>query len=116
MTGLRSFLWLIALVAFAVPSLGTRAAPVQTATEQRVDHAAMTDCGEHKPPPPDDCPSRDTAKHLTGDCCPAMGGTVALLPAGALAAIDSLPEPRHASLFRDLTGLAPVKDLPPPRA
>ena len=45
-----------------------------------------------------------------------MGGTVALLPAGALAAIDSLPEPRDASLFRDLTGLAPVKDLPPPRA
>jgi len=116
MTGLRSFLWLIALVALSVPSLGTWVAPVQAAIGQGADHAAMTDCGEHKPPPPDDCPSRDTAKHVTGDCCPAMGGARALLPAGALAPNDSLPEPRDAAVFRDLTGLAPVKDLPPPRA
>ena len=115
MTGLRSFLWLIALIALSVPSLGTWAAPAQAAG-QGADPSAMTDCGEHKPPPPDDCPSRDSAKHVSCDCCPAMGGSVALLPDGAIAVIGSLSKPRDAALFRDLTGLAPAKDLPPPRA
>lgn len=116
MARLRSLLWLIALVALAVPSLGPWVAPVQAAVEQGMEHAAMVDCDQHKPPPPDDCPSKDTAKHVTGDCCPSMSGGIALLPAAALVAIGRLPELRSALPSRDLTGLAPVKDLPPPRA
>ena len=116
MTGLRSFLWLLALVAFAVPSLGTRAAPVQAATEHGADHAAMTDCGEHKPPPPDDCPSAGTTKHVTGDCCPAMGGVFALLPADAPAAVGPMTELHRTAAIRNLTGLAPAREPPPPRA
>jgi len=116
MIRLRSLLWLIALVALTSPSWGTRAAPVQAATEQGADHAAMTECGEHKPPPSDDCPSKDTAKHATGECCPSMAGSTALIPAGATAPIRSAPERRSPAATRDLTGLAPAKETPPPRA
>ncbi len=124
MLRLRPLLWLIALVAFVAPPLAAWAAPAspraghvqELAIEQGGQGAAMMDCDAHKPPPPEDCPSKDTAKHASGDCCPSMGGGIALLPADAMAAVDSLPTLRNVLPAHDLTGLAPVKDPPPPRA
>jgi hypothetical protein len=108
---LRSVFWLLALLAFAVPPLGTAAeggASVTTAGQ------AATDCPEHVPPP-DPCPAKDTAKHAAGVCCPLISLVPGLLPAAPdddrqlpLLAPVALPAP-------NLIGHILTKDPPPPR-
>lgn len=106
----RSFLWLIALLAFALSSLGT--ASIGHAALS-AGQTAMADCPDHPPPP--DCPSQGTAKHAAGQCCPLMTGVVGLLPAAGLAQATVPHHVRPATIARDLTGLAFTQDPPPPR-
>jgi hypothetical protein len=111
MLRLRSFLWLMALVAFAMPTFGTASDGHARAIAA---HAASTDCPNHAPPP-DPCPSKDTAKHAAGECCPLMSSTLALLP---LALDGDVKGPFHAPAtkpVRSLAGQVFVKDPPPPR-
>lgn len=110
MTLLRSLTWLIALVGFVVPSLGT--ASVAHAS-QPTEQAASADCPHHAPPP--DCPAQGTAKHAAGQCCPLMAGVVALLPPVALAPAPTLVHARPAAIALNLTGLTFAQDPPPPR-
>src|SRR5947207_2335591 len=92
----RLLVWLLALVAFALP--------VGIATSPPAHHAEMSS----------DCPHKDTAKHAAGSCCPLMACAVALLPS-ADAAPPSLVMPPVVSPARPLTGLTYAKDPPPPR-
>jgi len=111
MARIRSLLWLVVLITFAVSSLGAAS----------IAHAALSgertaaDCAEHAPPP-DPCPAKGSAKHAAGDCCPLMAGALALLPAvpagGEMAmAFDALLPWRAPSL----AGRLFTKDPPPPR-
>jgi hypothetical protein len=110
MVQVRSFLWLLALVAFAVSSIGTASlGHAVVAAEQ----TTMADCPDHAPPP--DCPSQGTAKHAAGNCCPFMAGVVALLPPGALAEAPMPYHVRPGTIARDLIGLTFTQDPPPPR-
>jgi hypothetical protein len=110
MTRLRTLLWLIAVIAFAVPSFGTVMAKHAMAP---AGQAASVDCPDHAPPP--DCPAQDTAKHAAGECCPLMSGVVAVLPTGApVASALSFPPP-VAGAVHSLTGLTFSQDPPPPR-
>lgn len=110
----RSLLWLVALLAFVAPALGTtamaeRAPPMHAST-------AVADCAEHAPPPADPCPAKDTAKHAAGECCPSMACSLALLPtANGTTAPDALAPPAPA-FAPSLAGLDITKDPPPPRA
>jgi hypothetical protein len=110
MVRLRSFLWLMALVAFAVSSLGTA---VVGHVAVSADEAAISDCPDHAPPP--DCPSQGTAKHAAGECCPLMSSVVALLPPVAPVQTAVPYHAPHATIARDLTGLVFTQDPPPPR-
>ena len=106
----RSFLWLIALVTFALSSFGTASlGHVAVSAEQ----TAMADCPDHAPPP--DCPADGTAKHAAGQCCPLMTGVVALLPPATPAQAAAPHSARPATIARDLTGLIFTQDPPPPR-
>lgn len=112
MAALRSFLWLVALIAFVVPPLGTAMADH---TMPPVEQMTGMDCHDHAPPPKE-CPDKGTAKHSAGQCCPSMAG-------GDL--VVSLPEADRAGFSihvalsaraRLMTGVALTKDPPPPRA
>ncbi len=112
MVRLRSFLWLIALIAFVVPPLG-----VATASHAMppVEQMAGMDCHDHAPPPKE-CPDKGTAKHSAGQCCPSMavGDVLPSLPAAGRA---ELPIAVDLSARAPLmTGVALTKDPPPPRA
>lgn len=106
----RSFLWLMALVAFAMSSFGSLSIGHAAAPAEQT---AMADCPDHAPPP--DCPSQGTAEHAAGQCCPLMTGVVALLPPAAMAAATVPYHARPATIARDLTGLIFTQDPPPPR-
>jgi hypothetical protein len=110
MVGARSFLWLLALVAFAVSSFGTASIGHASASAEQ---SAMADCPDHAPPP--DCPSQGTAKHAAGKCCPLMTGVVALLPPVASAQTVAPYHIRPATIARNLIGLTFTQDPPPPR-
>ena len=109
MSRLRALVWLIALVAFIVPPLGTMSlAHAAMAPEQ-----AAADCPEHAPPP--DCPAQGTAKHAAGQCCSLMACAVALLPPALLSGTPAFYQDRPAAPVASLAGLAFTKDPPPPR-
>jgi hypothetical protein len=115
MTRTRSLLWLIALVAFVMPSLGVASmAPATAPATVPVERTGSVECAEHAPPP-DPCPAEGTARHAAGDCCPLMGAALALLPAtvGAAAALPF--HARVAPRVHSLVGRIFTKDPPPPR-
>ena len=110
MARLRALLWLMALLAFVLPMLGTASAGHARVGAKQ----AAADCPEHAPPP-DPCPAKGTAKHAAGDCCPVMSSTLALLPPamdGEMAVSFSAPVPPPV---RSLAGHVFTKDPPPPR-
>jgi hypothetical protein len=104
---LRRLLWLIALVVLVCPP----AIPVAGATG-RAPPLGSIHCAECPPPP---CPEHDTARHAAGPCCPLMSQVQAVLPPAASAASF-----RGIRLFaefagRELVGLPPRQEPPPPR-
>jgi hypothetical protein len=107
----RSLVWLVALIAFLVPTLAMASMAHANAP---VERTASADCPEHAPPP-DPCPAKGTAKHAAGDCCPLMTSTLALLPpaAGGDAALSF--HSRVAERVLSLAGRTFTKDPPPPR-
>jgi len=107
---MRGLLWLVALVAFVVPSF---AGPAALAATSAMDHAVVSDCGHDAPPPP--CPESDTAKHAAGTCCPLMSEAVALLAVAPDKGFHTLPYSYVMVAARHLVGLLPHKDPPPPR-
>lgn len=115
MTRARSLVWLIALVAFVVPSFGTAVAShAMSAIMAHGAQATSADCPGHAPPP-EDCPDQGTARHAAGQCCPMMAGVVAVLPP---ASVGDAPAPLPDWLAvpaRQLTGLTFTQDPPPPR-
>ncbi|MDI1283202.1 MAG: hypothetical protein PSV46_02295 [Reyranella sp.] len=119
MTRARTLVWLIALAAFVVPSFGAAAASHAAGQSmgQPVEQgapAASVDCPDHAPPPKP-CPEQGTAKHAAGECCPLMGGVVAVLPAGIPVASALSLVPPVAATVRSLTGISFNQDPPPPR-
>jgi hypothetical protein len=111
MTRLRALFWLVALIAFVVPSLGTASMAHAAAS---VERTAAADCPEHAPPPAP-CPETGTARHAAGDCCPLMASALAVLPPAADG--DAAPS-FHAPLperMRSLAGRLFTQDPPPPR-
>lgn len=103
----RSLLWLIAVIAFAVPSFGTVGAMAPAG------QAASVDCPDHAPPP--DCPEHGTAKHAAGECCPLMSGAVALLLPGATAEAPVRAHTRVTAAVATLASLFLAQEPPPPR-
>src|SRR5262245_18095627 len=104
---LRSFLWLIALVAFDVPTFGT----ASDAHARVAGQTASTDCPDHMPPP-DPCPSKDTAKHAAGVCCSLMSSTLALLPPAPDVDVSMPFRAPVAKPARSLAGHVFAKDPP----
>ena len=109
----RSLLWLVALLAFLAPSLGT---PAMAGGGLPAQERAAADCPEHAPPPSDPCPAKDTAKHAAGECCPSMTGSLAVLPSADDIARPTALDPPAPALGPSLAGLDLTKDPPPPRA
>jgi len=107
MTRARTLVWLIALIAFAVPSFGTAHAMAPAG------QPASVDCPDHAPPP--DCPAQGTAKHAAGECCPLMSGAVALLLPGAIAEAPARFHTRVIAAVANLTTLFLAQEPPPPR-
>lgn len=108
MNRLRLLVWLIALLALIAPP-GASSHVMAPASQ-----AFSVDCPDHAPPP-DPCPSEDTAKHAASVCCPLMSGVVALLPPLPVIEMPVLFDvqlPLHA---RSLVGRVSTKDPPPPR-
>jgi hypothetical protein len=105
----RSLVWLVALCAFLAPP-----AIAPTAAMEAGGHAMMSDCPDHAPPPAP-CPDKDSAKHAAGLCCPFMALTVAVLPMAAASPDGGGFAGNVAPVSRDLTGLSPHQDPPPPR-
>jgi hypothetical protein len=105
----RSLAWLIALLAFVMPPSFVPATAMASA-----DHATMSDCPNHAPPPAP-CPEKGTAKHAAGLCCPAMAGSLAVLPAGVPGPSRTVHQSYVAPVVSHLTGLSLTKDPPPPR-
>jgi hypothetical protein len=105
----RGLLWLVALGAFLLPPAVAPMAAMDSAK-----HAAVSDCPDHAPPPAP-CPDKGSAKHAAGLCCPAMAHVVAVLPVVAVAASRASRDVRALPAARDLTGLSPHTDPPPPR-
>jgi hypothetical protein len=115
MTCARTLVWLIALVAFVVPSFGAAAASHAMAHPTALEaQAASVECPDHAPPPAD-CPAQGTAKHAAGQCCPMMSCTLAVPPLSmAEDAQPPLGQPPLAPV-RGLAGLTFTQDPPPPR-
>jgi hypothetical protein len=111
MKRLRSLAWLIALIAFVVPSLGTGS---MAHAMPPAGQMAAADCPDHAPPP--DCPAQGTAKHAAGQCCPFMACAVAVLPYEAAVQAASLFHGRPAHPVPSFVGLLFTQDPPPPRA
>jgi hypothetical protein len=115
MTRARSLVWLIALVAFVVPSFGAAAASHAVAASMAHGaQMASAECPDHKPPP-EDCPAEGTAKHAAGQCCPMMSCTFAVLPPASAENALALHHIWLATPPRSLTGLTFTQDPPPPR-
>lgn len=110
MTRARTLVWLIAVIAFAVPSFGTVMAGHAMAPPGQM---ASIDCPDHAPPP--DCPAQGTAKHAAGECCPSMSGAVALLLPGAVAEVPARSHARATAAVANLTSLFLAHEPPPPR-
>jgi hypothetical protein len=114
MTRARTLVWLIAVIAFAVPSFGTVGASHAMAPPLEVGvQVASLDCPDHPPPP--DCPAQGTAKHAAGQCCPQMAGAVALLLPGATAEVPVRAHTRVIAAAATLTILFLAQEPPPPR-
>ncbi len=114
MTRARTLVWLIAVIAFAVPSLGTVGASHAMAPAMELGtHAASADCPDHAPPP--DCPAQGTAKHAAGKCCPQMAGVVALLLPGVVAEAPARFHTRVIAPAAILASLFLAQEPPPPR-
>jgi hypothetical protein len=114
MTRARTFLWLIAVIALAVPSFGTVGAGHAMASPMEIGaQAASVDCPDHAPPP--DCPAQGTAKHAAGECCPLMSGAVAVLLPGAIAEAPARFHTRVIAAAANLTSLFLAQEPPPPR-
>jgi hypothetical protein len=111
MVRLRFLLWLVALVGFVVPSLGTVSIAQASSS---VEQTAMADCPDHAPPPAP-CPDRDSAKHAAGTCCPLMAGALALLSPAAVVEISFASAAPAARSAHSLAGRTFTKDPPPPR-
>lgn len=110
MTRARTLVWLIAVVAFAVPSFGTVMAGHAMAPAGQV---ASVDCPDHAPPP--GCPAQGTAKHAAGECCPLMSGAVALLLPGPIAEAPARSHARVIAAVANLASLFLKHEPPPPR-
>jgi hypothetical protein len=108
---LRRFLWLLGLTAFIFLPIGLGTGGANAHGPGKVE--AMADCPDHAPPPKP-CPSDGTAKHVAGDCCPAMAGSLAVLPATPDATI-ALGAAYAPSLATALSMFDLAKDPPPPR-
>ncbi|GEP57265.1 hypothetical protein [Reyranella soli] len=111
MVRLRSLLWLVALVGFIVPSLGTVSVAKASSS---AEHAAVADCLEHAPPPAP-CPDKDSAKHAAGTCCPLMTAVPALLLPAAVVEMSFASAALAAPSVPSLAGRIFTKDPPPPR-
>jgi hypothetical protein len=115
MTRTRSLVWLIAVIAFVVPSFGTAVAShAMTPSMTHGAQAASVECPDHAPPP-EDCPAEGTAKHAAGQCCPMMSCTFAVLPPASADGALALHHIWLAAPVRSLTGLTFTQDPPPPR-
>ena len=112
MTCARTLVWLIALIAFLVPSLASGTAMHPVAPQ---DQAALSDCPNHAPPPADPCPDKGTAKHAASACCPLMSGEIAVMPSIAPEASSSPVDPPLVALAHRLIGFTFTQDPPPPR-
>jgi hypothetical protein len=104
--GLSRLLWLIALAAFVCPPAIAAAAMTGSAMRSVSHH-----CADGPPPP---CPENDSARHAAGLCCPFMAHAMAVLSPTIIIAPDDA-DIFPASAGRDLTGLSPHQDPPPPR-
>lgn len=114
MTRARTLVWLIAVIAFAVPSFGTVGAGHAMAPPlERGAQAGAMDCPDHAPPP--GCPAQGTAKHAAGECCPLMSGVVALFLPGAIADAPVRSHARVIAAVAGLTSLFLAQEPPPPR-
>jgi hypothetical protein len=69
-------------------------------------------CTDPSPPP---CPESGSARHAAGLCCPFMAHAMAVLPQAAAVARAGSAVTFPVSADRDLTGLSPHQDPPPPR-
>lgn len=115
MSRARTLLWLIAVIAFAVPSVGTAGAGHAMAPPMELGApAASADCPDHAPPP--ECPAQGTAKHAAGQCCPLMSGVAALLLPSAIAEAPGRPHTRVIAVVAKLASLFLKHEPPPPRA
>jgi hypothetical protein len=109
---LRRFLWLIALTAFVILPFGLETGSASAHGQGTIE--AMTDCPDHAPPPKP-CPAQGTAKHTAGDCCPAMSGSLAVLPPAPDDAASIHGAGYAPSLTPVLHTIDLTKDPPPPR-
>ncbi len=110
MVRVRPLLWLIALFAIVVPTLGmTLVRHASLAVGQ-----ASADCPEHAPPPAP-CPANGTAKHAAGDCWPLMSSTLALPPPTADCDATMPIQAPVTKPVRSLAGHVLARDPPPPR-
>jgi hypothetical protein len=100
-------LWLIALAAFVCPPAIAAAATAGSAMPSVSHHCA--DC----PPPP--CPESGSARHAAGLCCPLMAQAIAVLSPTVVIASSDDADTFPVLAGRDLTGLSPHQDPPPPR-
>jgi len=103
---LGRLLWLIALAAFVCPPAIAASALSATAMPSVSHHCA------DKPPP---CPESGSARHAAGLCCPFMAHAMAVLPQAIAVARPVSTVAFPVSAGRDLTGLSPHQDPPPPR-
>jgi hypothetical protein len=107
----RSIFWLVVLIAFVLPSLGTASMAHAAAS---VERTAAVDCPQH-PPPPAPCPEKGTARHAAGDCCPMMASVLALLPSAAEGDAGQSFQAPLPERVRNLAGRLFTQDPPPPR-
>ena len=104
---LSRLLWLVALAAFVCPPTIAAAAATGSARFAVSHHCA--DC----PPPP--CPENGSARHAAGLCCPSMAHAIAVLSLTVVIASSDDADKVPIFAGRDLTGLSPHQDPPPPR-
>ena len=100
-------LWLIALAAFVCLPPIVASAATASAMASVSQHCA--DC----PPPP--CPESGSAKHAAGPCCLFMAHATGLLSPAVVIELFADADTFPVSAGRDLTGLSPHQDPPPPR-
>lgn len=114
MTRARTLVWLIALIAFVVPSLGAMSMAHAAGPAGPAERPTLADCAEHALPP-DPCPDQGTAKHAAGQCCLSMSGAVALLAVALGDGTHWSSVSPHVVPVHSLTGRTFSQDPPPPR-